>query len=61
LTQILSRLDVVRTLRGREDFARLVELTKRVDNILIKQGGALEHAPEFRETAPAAIALTQGA
>jgi glycyl-tRNA synthetase beta chain len=34
---ILARLDVVATLRGRADFAKLVELTKRVDNILDKQ------------------------
>jgi glycyl-tRNA synthetase beta chain len=37
LATILARLDVVATLRGRTDFARLVELTKRVDNILEKQ------------------------
>ena len=59
LPQILRRLDVVKTLRGREDFARLVELTKRVDNILVKQGGTLEQGAAFRETAPAALALTR--
>jgi glycyl-tRNA synthetase beta chain len=34
IAEILARLEVVRTLRGRSDFAQLVELTKRVDNIL---------------------------
>jgi len=32
--EILARLAIVATLRGRSDFAKLVELTKRVDNIL---------------------------
>jgi glycyl-tRNA synthetase beta chain len=56
ISHILARLDVVRTLRGRADFAKLVELTKRVDNILA-------HAPEgstpkdFAETHDSAIAL----
>jgi glycyl-tRNA synthetase beta chain len=40
LANILARLDVVATLRGRTDFAKLVELTKRVDNILDKQSGS---------------------
>ncbi len=56
ISLILARLDVVRTLRGRADFAKLVELTKRVDNILA-------HTPEgpapsgFAETHDSAIAL----
>jgi glycyl-tRNA synthetase beta chain len=56
ISEILARLEVVRTLRGRADFAKLVELTKRVDNILA-------HAPEgstpkdFAETHDSAIAL----
>jgi len=37
LGEIVARLEVVKTLRGSPDFARLVELTKRVDNILAKQ------------------------
>jgi glycyl-tRNA synthetase beta subunit len=37
VAEILSRLGIVATLRGRADFAKLVELTKRVDNILEKQ------------------------
>jgi glycyl-tRNA synthetase beta chain len=42
--EILSRLGIVATLRGRADFAKLVELTKRVDNILEKQPEVLEPA-----------------
>jgi glycyl-tRNA synthetase beta chain len=42
--EILSRLKIVATLRGRSDFAKLVELTKRVDNILAKQPEVLEPA-----------------
>jgi glycyl-tRNA synthetase beta chain len=63
LPEILRRLDVVKTLRGREDFARLVELTKRVDNILVKQPEVLQPAFErdasfsFQETVPAALGL----
>jgi glycyl-tRNA synthetase beta chain len=58
IAEILARLAVVRTLRGRSDFAQLVELTKRVDNILAK-------APEgsapsgHRESHASAIALQQ--
>jgi glycyl-tRNA synthetase beta chain len=58
IAEILSRLAVVQTLRGRSDFARLVELTKRVDNILA-------NAPEgsapsgHRESHATAIALQQ--
>jgi glycyl-tRNA synthetase beta chain len=44
LRQILVRLDAVARLRGRPDFAKLVELTKRVDNILAKQAETLEPA-----------------
>jgi glycyl-tRNA synthetase beta chain len=59
LRDVLVRLEAVGTLRGRADFAKLVELTKRVDNILIKQEGA--HAPEaangFAESHPSALAL----
>ena len=58
LPQILTRLDVVATLRGREDFAKLVELTKRVDNILTKQAEVPgDGASAFRESAPSALAL----
>jgi len=57
LPEILDRLEIVRTLRGRSDFAKLVELTKRVDNILVKKpdlpGGDLRH----RETHESALAL----
>ena len=44
LASILSRLEVVAKLRGRSDFARLVELTKRVDNILLKLPEVVEPA-----------------
>jgi glycyl-tRNA synthetase beta chain len=58
LREILSRLDVVKTLRGREDFARLVELTKRVDNILVKHAAPSgTEGSGFREAAPAALTL----
>ena len=58
LPQILTRLGVVATLRGREDFAKLVELTKRVDNILTKQGEApRDGSSAFQESAPSALAL----
>jgi glycyl-tRNA synthetase beta chain len=65
LPQILDRLNVVATLRGREDFAKLVELTKRVDNILVKQGETGGPAPApgsaltFSESAPAALSLSR--
>lgn len=54
--EILNRLDIVGTLRGRSDFAKLVELTKRVDNIL---ANAPEAAPPtaYRETDESALAL----
>ena len=53
---ILERLNAVATVRGRSDFQRLVELTKRVDNILVKQpeGGSAE---AFQESAASALAL----
>ena len=38
--EILGRLAIVATLRGRSDFAKLVELTKRVDNILANANAA---------------------
>jgi glycyl-tRNA synthetase beta chain len=42
--EIVKRLEIVGTLRGRSDFAKMVELTKRVDNILA-------HAPAADGTA----------
>lgn len=61
IPQIKERLEVVATLRGREDFAKLVELTKRVDNILVKQEPALTRDASFKfeETAPAALTLAR--
>ncbi len=61
--EILARLEAVGTLRGRSDFVRLVELTKRVDNILAKRPG--DHEPAvaddpsrgYRETDDTALAL----
>jgi glycyl-tRNA synthetase beta chain len=61
--EILKRLESVRTLRGRADFTKLVELTKRVDNILAKQPEVLEPALTkgvsfaFSESAASAVAL----
>ncbi len=63
LHEILARLEVVRTLRGRPDFTRLVELTKRVDNILDKRQEIFDAAgPSWRpgpyaEAEAAALAL----
>jgi glycyl-tRNA synthetase beta chain len=56
LAQILARLDAVKTLRGRSDFAKLVELTKRVDNILA-QAPAGDASDGFREKEASANAL----
>jgi glycyl-tRNA synthetase beta chain len=56
LSEIFARLEIVRTLRDRTDFAKLVELTKRVDNILA-------HAPApanpdgYKESHASAIGL----
>ncbi len=63
LAQVLARLEVVATLRGRADFAKLVELTKRVDNILAKQPEILESALAgdtsfaYKESHESALAL----
>jgi glycyl-tRNA synthetase beta chain len=57
---ILARLDVVATLRGRADFAKLVELTKRVDNILDKQPAPEPRRKDgsvYTETQDTALAL----
>jgi len=56
LPEILSRLAVVGTLRGRSDFAKLVELTKRVDNILANAPGSAVPGG-YRETEASALAL----
>jgi glycyl-tRNA synthetase beta chain len=63
IDEILARLTVLGSLRSRTDFRRLVELTKRVDNILEKQPGVLEPALAaeasfaFNESHPSALAL----
>jgi glycyl-tRNA synthetase beta chain len=49
LPEIEKRLEALRPLRGRQDFIRLVELVRRVDNILQKNRellDAIEQAPE---------------
>jgi glycyl-tRNA synthetase beta chain len=56
--EILKRLDIVGTLRGRSDFAKLVELTKRVDNILANAPEAVPPAG-YRESDGSALALQQ--
>jgi glycyl-tRNA synthetase beta chain len=58
IAEILARLTVVQTLRGRSDFAQLVELTKRVDNILANAPKG--SAPSgHRESHATALALQQ--
>jgi glycyl-tRNA synthetase beta chain len=63
LPDLAARLAAIETVRGREDFRRLVQLTERVDNILTKNAeriaeiAAADPAADPRETAPAAIAL----
>lgn len=57
LFDVALRLDVVKTLRGRADFERLVDLTKRVDNILTKSGAILDGGARGAETHASAIAL----
>ena len=60
LHDIVSRIEAVREVRRREDFARLVDLTKRVDNIITKNpdvsrpGGM---GQDFVETQQAALEL----
>jgi glycyl-tRNA synthetase beta chain len=65
LGDVVARLEALRGVRSREDFAHLVDLTKRVDNILIKGTETFEAAAaagrggEFRETAAAAVRLQE--
>jgi len=54
--EILARLAIVATLRGRADFAKLVELTKRVDNILATATEAVEGGA-YAENHATALAL----
>ena len=58
IAEILKRLDIVGTLRGRSDFAKLVELTKRVDNILANAPAAATPAG-YRESDARALALQE--
>lgn len=56
LHEIVSRLEIVGTLRGRSDFETLVALTKRVDNILASAPSAA--APfGYEESHESALAL----
>jgi glycyl-tRNA synthetase beta chain len=60
LHDVVSRLEAIRPLRGRADFENLVDLTKRVDNILTKGADeirAAESGAPWAETEPAARAL----
>lgn len=64
LPDIVARLTALRAVRERSDFAHLVDLTKRVDNILSKGGDEFRSALEqvgdsaaFEENHPAAINL----
>ncbi len=61
---VTARLQAIKTVRGRADFEHLVDLTKRVDNILTKGDAEIRRAKEtavgmrgFVETEPAALAL----
>jgi glycyl-tRNA synthetase beta chain len=65
---IMARLEAIGSVRQRDDFAHLADLTKRVDNILVKGEqtfseasaalkGASEGAAKFAETKPAAQRL----
>jgi glycyl-tRNA synthetase beta chain len=64
LPEIAARLEAIGTVRQREDFAHLADLTKRVDNILAKGEQMFERALEqvggaegFAEDKPAAQRL----
>lgn len=60
LPDVVARLEAIRPLRGRADFEHLVDLTKRVDNILTKGAEeirAASGAGAWEETEPAARAL----
>ena len=68
LHDILSRLEALRTVRDRADFAHLVDLTKRVDNILVKGSEIIDMAlkqvgdegyASFTESKTAALALDE--
>ncbi len=61
---IVARLEAIKTVRGREDFEHLVDLTKRVDNILVKGAQQIERAIQlasgldgYVEREPAALEL----
>lgn len=60
---LARRLDALRAVRTRDDFKHLVHLTKRVDNILVKNVGKLPELEKsaagqsFAEDSAAAIAL----
>jgi glycyl-tRNA synthetase beta chain len=64
LGDIRQRLEAIRTVRPRRDFAQLADLTKRVDNILSKGAEQFARASEevgdpggYREGSEAAVAL----
>jgi len=66
LHDIAVRLDAIRTVRARSDFEHLVDLTKRVDNILSKDSdvarSVLEQNPDladYAEQADAALRLEE--
>jgi glycyl-tRNA synthetase beta chain len=63
LGDLLARLEAIRTVRGREDFAHLLELVKRVDTIVVRNAENVAQAVEgagkddFLESEPAALEL----
>jgi glycyl-tRNA synthetase beta chain len=60
IEDVVARLDAIGTVRGRENFEHLVDLTKRVDNILVKNADASRGAPAGHvERDEAALALAR--
>jgi glycyl-tRNA synthetase beta chain len=64
LPDVVARLEAIRKVRGRADFEHLVDLTKRVDNILGKGAAEIEdavsragEASAYVESEPAAVRL----
>ncbi len=64
LGDLMQRLQAIRTVRPRKDFAQLVDLTKRVDNILTKGAEQFREASSrvdeeggYQEEAGAALSL----
>jgi glycyl-tRNA synthetase beta chain len=65
LPDLVARLEAIKTVRSREDFAHLVDLTKRVDNIVTKNSTLIDGmqktstAVEYVEKTKAATVLAE--